>query len=149
MRQHSVKSVIVPQKYKISFSELFHLIFIEVGDVFSILLYFLSFFSQKHSSLKLKYWVFVGCDLMVHYGHSCLIPIQETRGIEMLYIFVSIEMNLGHFIDVLKANFEKDKKLALVSTIQFVPCLQVSFIYYIFYYRVLGLMSYGSVQKLA
>lgn len=86
---------------------------------------------------------------MVHYGHSCLIPIQETRGIEMLYIFVSIEMNLGHFIDVLKANFEKDKKLALVSTIQFVPCLQVSFIYYIFYYRVLGLMSYGSVQKLA
>ncbi|EFO22230.2 hypothetical protein LOAG_06255 [Loa loa] len=66
----------------------------------------------------------LGCDLMVHYGHSCLIPIQETRGIEMLYIFVNIEMNLGHFIDVLKANFEKHKKLALVSTIQFVPCLQ-------------------------
>uniref|UniRef100_A0A915PKH0 2-(3-amino-3-carboxypropyl)histidine synthase subunit 1 n=1 Tax=Setaria digitata TaxID=48799 RepID=A0A915PKH0_9BILA len=65
-----------------------------------------------------------GCDLMVHYGHSCLIPIQETHGIEMLYIFVNIEMNLGHFIDVLKANFEKHKKLALVSTVQFVPCLQ-------------------------
>ncbi|EJW74734.1 hypothetical protein WUBG_14360 [Wuchereria bancrofti] len=61
---------------------------------------------------------------MVHYGHSCLIPIQETQGIEMLYVFVNIEMNLGHFIDVLEANFEKHKKLALVSTIQFVPCLQ-------------------------
>ncbi|VDM97203.1 unnamed protein product [Thelazia callipaeda] len=66
----------------------------------------------------------LGCELMVHYGHSCLIPIQETQGIEMLYIFVSIEMNLSHFMDALKANFEKHQKLALVSTIQFVPCLQ-------------------------
>ncbi|MCP9257564.1 Diphthamide biosynthesis protein 1 [Dirofilaria immitis] len=53
----------------------------------------------------------LGCDLMVHYGHSCLIPIQETQGIEMLYIFVNIDMNVGHFIDVLKANFEKHKNL--------------------------------------
>ncbi|KAL4003247.1 2-(3-amino-3-carboxypropyl)histidine synthase subunit 1 [Acanthocheilonema viteae] len=65
-----------------------------------------------------------GCDLMVHYGHSCLIPIQEMQGIMMLYVFVNIEMNLGHFIDVLKANFEKHKKIALVSTVQFVACLQ-------------------------
>lgn len=71
---------------------------------------------------------FLGCDLMVHYGHSCLIPIQETQGIKMLYVFVYIEMNLGHFIDVLKTNFEKHKKLALVSTIQFVAGLQVSII---------------------
>ncbi|VDN36459.1 unnamed protein product [Gongylonema pulchrum] len=61
---------------------------------------------------------------MVHYGHSCLIPIQETQGIEMLYVFVDIKMNLCHFIDVFKANFNKDKKHALVSTIQFVPSLQ-------------------------
>lgn len=66
----------------------------------------------------------LGCELMVHYGHSCLIPIQETQGIEMLYVFVDIRMNLSHFIDVLKDNFAKDAKLALVSTIQFVPCLQ-------------------------
>ncbi|VDK87408.1 unnamed protein product [Litomosoides sigmodontis] len=65
-----------------------------------------------------------GCDLMVHYGHSCLIPIQETQGIKMLYVFVSITINLGHFVDVLKTNFEKHKKLALVSTIQFIPSLQ-------------------------
>lgn len=69
---------------------------------------------------------------MVHYGHSCLIPIQETQGIKMLYVFVSITINLGHFIDVLKTNFERHKKLALVSTIQFIPSLQVSIIYYIF-----------------
>ncbi|VDK48370.1 unnamed protein product [Anisakis simplex] len=66
----------------------------------------------------------LGCDLLVHYGHSCLVPIQDTDGIAMLYIFVNIDMNLSHFIDTLKANFSQRDKLALVSTIQFVAALQ-------------------------
>ncbi|TKR77670.1 hypothetical protein L596_018597 [Steinernema carpocapsae] len=68
----------------------------------------------------------LGCDLLVHYGHSCLVPIQDTQGIQMLYIFVNIDMNLSHFIDILKANFApEDCKIALVSTVQFVVSLQV------------------------
>ena len=43
-----------------------------------------------------------GCDLLVHYGHSCLVPIQNTEGIHMLYIFVNIDINLSHFIDCVK-----------------------------------------------
>ncbi|KAI1729139.1 putative diphthamide synthesis protein domain-containing protein [Ditylenchus destructor] len=66
----------------------------------------------------------LGCDLLVHYGHSCLVPIQDTPGIHMLYIFVNIDINLSHLVDTVRANFQKDQGIALVSTIQFVASLQ-------------------------
>ncbi|XP_076434749.1 2-(3-amino-3-carboxypropyl)histidine synthase subunit 1-like [Babylonia areolata] len=66
----------------------------------------------------------LGADLMVHYGHSCLIPIDRTEGIQMLYVFVDIKIDTGHFIDTLRYNFEPGSRLALVSTIQFVAALQ-------------------------
>uniref|UniRef100_A0A915CP19 2-(3-amino-3-carboxypropyl)histidine synthase subunit 1 n=1 Tax=Ditylenchus dipsaci TaxID=166011 RepID=A0A915CP19_9BILA len=66
----------------------------------------------------------LGCDLLVHYGHSCLVPIQDTVGIHMLYVFVNIDINLSHLIDTVRANFKKEQKLAFVSTIQFVASLQ-------------------------
>ncbi|CAJ0937518.1 unnamed protein product, partial [Mesorhabditis belari] len=55
----------------------------------------------------------LGCDLLVHYGHSCLVPIQNTEGISMLYIFVNIDINITHFLDSIKTNFQPDKRLAL------------------------------------
>ena len=48
----------------------------------------------------------MGCDLLVHYGHSCLVPIQNTDGIAMLYVFVNIHINLSHLIDCVKDNFQ-------------------------------------------
>jgi 2-(3-amino-3-carboxypropyl)histidine synthase len=68
----------------------------------------------------------LGCELLVHYGHSCLIPIQHTVGIHLLYVFVNIDINISHFLDTVKANFLPGKELALVSTIQFAASLQVS-----------------------
>ncbi|CAF1292348.1 unnamed protein product [Adineta ricciae] len=65
------------------------------------------------------------CDLLIHYGHSCLVPIDETPGISILYIFVDIQVNLQHIVDTLKHHFTSDSKLALVSTIQFVRTLQI------------------------
>jgi len=32
-------------------------------------------------------------DLLIHYGHSCLVPITETV-IKILYVFVEIEMDI-------------------------------------------------------
>jgi len=66
----------------------------------------------------------LGCDLMVHYGHSCLIPVDTTSEIKMLYVFVDIKLDSLHFIETLKANLEREHKLSLVSTIQFVATLQ-------------------------
>lgn len=40
-------------------------------------------------------------DLMVHYGHSCLVPIDATA-IKMLYVFVDIKIDNQHVVDTLK-----------------------------------------------
>lgn len=65
----------------------------------------------------------LGVDLLVHYGHSCLIPIDQTSDIKVLYIFVDIKIDPSHFIDTIKLNFPKRTHLAIVSTIQFVTTL--------------------------
>lgn len=68
----------------------------------------------------------LGADLLVHYGHSCLIPVDQTSGIKVLYVFVDIKIDALHFIESVKLNFPKQRKLALVSTIQFVATLHAS-----------------------
>lgn len=66
----------------------------------------------------------LGVNLLVHYGHSCLIPIDQTSGIKVLYIFVDIKIDPIHFIETIKLNFPVTNRLAFVSTIQFVVTLQ-------------------------
>jgi 2-(3-amino-3-carboxypropyl)histidine synthase len=44
---------------------------------------------------------------MVHYGHSCLIPVTRTDGLKMLYVFVDIKIDSLHFVETLKHNFAK------------------------------------------
>lgn len=68
----------------------------------------------------------LGADLLVHYGHSCLIPVDQTAGIKVLYVFVDIQIDALHFIESVKLNFPKQRKLALVSTIQFVSTLHAA-----------------------
>ncbi|CAH1991158.1 unnamed protein product [Acanthoscelides obtectus] len=68
----------------------------------------------------------LGVELLIHYGHSCLVPIDQTSGIRVLYIFVDIKIDPLHFIDTVKYNFSASEKLALVSTIQFVTTLQAA-----------------------
>uniref|UniRef100_A0A2C9KZL2 2-(3-amino-3-carboxypropyl)histidine synthase subunit 1 n=1 Tax=Biomphalaria glabrata TaxID=6526 RepID=A0A2C9KZL2_BIOGL len=65
-----------------------------------------------------------------HYGPISLVelwegvPITQTEGIHMLYIFVDIKIDTVHFMDTLKLNFDPGTRMALVSTIQFVAALQ-------------------------
>nr|NVI70989.1 putative diphthamide biosynthesis protein 1 [Cucujiformia] len=63
-------------------------------------------------------------DLLIHYGHSCLIPINQTEGIKVLYIFVDIQIDPKHFLETIKLNFGLSKKLCLISTVQFLTTLQ-------------------------
>nr|NVI70988.1 putative diphthamide biosynthesis protein 1 [Cucujiformia] len=63
-------------------------------------------------------------DLLVHYGHSCLVPVDQTSGVKVLYIFVDIKIDPVHFIETIKHNFPVTTKLVLVSTIQFLATLQ-------------------------
>ncbi|XP_072285337.1 2-(3-amino-3-carboxypropyl)histidine synthase subunit 1 isoform X2 [Pyxicephalus adspersus] len=68
----------------------------------------------------------LGADFLVHYGHSCLIPIDATHGIKMLYVFVDIKIDTSHFVDTIRFNFEQGASIAFVSTIQFVSALQAA-----------------------
>jgi 2-(3-amino-3-carboxypropyl)histidine synthase len=61
---------------------------------------------------------------MIHYGHSCLIPVDVTA-IKTLYVFVDIGIDLTHFVETVKSNIEFGQNIALVATIQFVSSLQV------------------------
>lgn len=68
----------------------------------------------------------LGAGLLVHYGHSCLIPMDQTVGIKVLYVFVDIKIDAVHFIESVKLNFPLEKKMAFVSTIQFVSTLHAA-----------------------
>ncbi|KAK3946132.1 putative diphthamide synthesis protein-domain-containing protein [Diplogelasinospora grovesii] len=60
----------------------------------------------------------MGCDLLVHYAHSCLIPVDVTK-IKTLYVFVDISIDTSHLVATLERNFSPGKTVALVGTIQF------------------------------
>lgn len=60
----------------------------------------------------------MGCDLLVHYAHSCLIPVDVTK-IKTLYVFVDISIDTTHLLSTLERNFSPGKTIAMVGTIQF------------------------------
>ena len=65
----------------------------------------------------------IGCDLLVHYGHSCLVPISHTT-VEVMYVFVTIDIDLAHLIGCVQLTFpNKEIRLALMGTIQFTPTI--------------------------
>ncbi|KAI8996745.1 putative diphthamide synthesis protein-domain-containing protein [Gaertneriomyces semiglobifer] len=65
----------------------------------------------------------IGCDFMIHYGHSCLVPVDVTP-IKMMYVFVDIGIDTAHFVETVKYNFESGRRLVLVATVQFLSSLQ-------------------------
>lgn len=62
-------------------------------------------------------------DLLIHYGHSCLVPIDRTV-IPVMYVFVDVQFDSVHLLDTIKEKFNKSTPLALVSIVQFVGSLQ-------------------------
>lgn len=63
----------------------------------------------------------LGCELMIHYGHSCLIPITTTK-IPAVYVFVEITIPAQPLLAVIK-EFFADKKIALMATVQYLGVL--------------------------
>lgn len=66
----------------------------------------------------------LGCDFLIHFAHSCLIPITGMlTGIKVMYVFVDIKFDAWHLVESVKHNFDANKRLALASTIQFVTTI--------------------------
>lgn len=59
-----------------------------------------------------------GIDLLVHFGHSCLIPVDQTV-VQTMYIGVTMKFDYDHLIETIKFNFPPDTRIALQGTIQF------------------------------
>lgn len=66
------------------------------------------------------------CDFIVHYGHSCLVPIQDLTLSNALYVFVEISIDVEHLVDSMVFNFGEGKEtLYLLGVIQFNKALYV------------------------
>ncbi|KAI6047110.1 putative diphthamide synthesis protein-domain-containing protein [Pisolithus marmoratus] len=53
--------------------------------------------------------VALGCDMLVHYGHSCLVPIDQTT-IKTLYVFVEIGIDSTHLAETVRLNLPSDRE---------------------------------------
>ncbi|KIY45847.1 diphthamide synthesis protein [Fistulina hepatica ATCC 64428] len=51
----------------------------------------------------------LGCDMLVHYGHSCLVPMDQTS-IKTLYVFVEISIDSRHLAQTIRLNFPDDRQ---------------------------------------
>jgi 2-(3-amino-3-carboxypropyl)histidine synthase len=58
------------------------------------------------------------CDLLIHYCHSCLVPSTKCL-VEILYIFVEINIDIEHLVKTIEYNFDKSYYLYLLASIQF------------------------------
>ncbi|CAD7933203.1 unnamed protein product [Amoebophrya sp. A25] len=50
----------------------------------------------------------LGVELLVHFGHSCLVPVSQSA-VKTMYVHVEVEANVGHLVDTVKANFFDDE----------------------------------------
>lgn len=60
----------------------------------------------------------IGVNLIVHYGHSCLVPINECL-LPIMYVFVDIIIDYEDCAKIISENFKKEEKLFLMGSIQF------------------------------
>jgi 2-(3-amino-3-carboxypropyl)histidine synthase len=67
----------------------------------------------------------LGADLLIHYGHSCLVPIHSSL-LPVMYVFVAISFDHSHLVACIAGNFVADERLALMGTIQFVNVLHAA-----------------------
>ncbi|KAF8341324.1 putative diphthamide synthesis protein-domain-containing protein [Cantharellus anzutake] len=50
----------------------------------------------------------LGCDMLIHYGHSCLVPVDTTK-IKTLYVFVEIGIDSHHLADTIRLNLPSSR----------------------------------------
>ena len=59
----------------------------------------------------------LGADFLIHYGHSCLVPITQTT-VKCMYVFVDIFIDTEHLVKTVEFNFaDKGTRLFVLGTI--------------------------------
>ena len=65
----------------------------------------------------------LGVDFLVHFGHSCLVPVDQTT-VRTMYVLVRIKWEVTHLIDSILANFTTETQFSLQGTVQFSDSLE-------------------------
>lgn len=60
----------------------------------------------------------LGAQLLLHYGHSCLVPIQHTA-IPCMYVFVEIRIDVKHLVECVCQTLPESTPICLLGTVQF------------------------------
>mmetsp|Transcript_28687 Transcript_28687/g.82061 ORF Transcript_28687/g.82061 Transcript_28687/m.82061 type:complete len:355 (+) Transcript_28687:324-1388(+) len=60
----------------------------------------------------------LGVDFLVHYGHSCIVPTDQTT-VATLYVHVEVQVDVAHLVETVRHNFSAQKKIALMGSVQF------------------------------
>ena len=64
----------------------------------------------------------LGADFLVHYGHSCLVPVDHTT-VPCMYVFVTIRFDVDHLVQSVRVNFPPGARIVMAGTIQFTGAL--------------------------
>jgi 2-(3-amino-3-carboxypropyl)histidine synthase len=64
----------------------------------------------------------LGMDFLVHYGHSCIVPVDQTA-VTMLYIHVEVKFDVTHLVETVCLNFSPEQNLVFMGTVQFTSCI--------------------------
>ncbi|KAJ3672113.1 hypothetical protein LUZ60_006834 [Juncus effusus] len=68
----------------------------------------------------------LSCDLLVHYGHSCLVPVTSSL-LPVLYVFVDIRVDAARLAETIEKTFpDPSVPIALAGTIQFVSAVHAA-----------------------
>ncbi|GAX79013.1 hypothetical protein CEUSTIGMA_g6453.t1 [Chlamydomonas eustigma] len=67
----------------------------------------------------------LGAQFLVHYGHSCLVPVDVTT-LPCMYVFVDISIDIEHLVGTVELNFRPGTRIALAGTIQFSSAIQLA-----------------------
>lgn len=59
----------------------------------------------------------LGCDLLVHYGHSCLVPLTTTV-VPCLYVFVEIRIDVDHLVESFCKTCDVGTRVHVMGTVQ-------------------------------
>ena len=75
----------------------------------------------------------LGADLLVHYGHSCLVPINSTV-VPCLYVFVEIRIDVNHLVESFCQTCNTDVQTYCMGTVQ--VSLEFQSLFKILFYHV-------------
>lgn len=59
----------------------------------------------------------LGADLLVHYGHSCLVPLNATE-VPCLYVFVEIRVDVNHLVECFCKTCPAGTRVHVMGTVQ-------------------------------